>query len=113
MSQRPKTQRLVRLPFEIDEWLKFRAAEKYTNITTELVGALRDMMSAEPIYAVVHEYDAGDGIHFAAALGESFDDFYEGSCREAAFAAARDKLKQIGSDPRNIEFRKHQKGEVA
>lgn len=95
----------LRLPADLKAWVDIRAAGNDRSMNGEIVAALRIVMKAEPAVAVVRHCDFDGHQFFAAAMGASADDFYEGASKEEAFAAARAKLKSLGFDQTNIEFR--------
>lgn len=103
----------VRLPSDVKNWLAARATENGRSLNAEAVHVLRTVMADDPLYCVVRCCRLDGEEFFTAAIGESADDFYEGSSKEQAFAAARAKLKSLGFERPMIEYREELIGNYA
>lgn len=95
---------LVRLPPTIKAWLETRANENTRSVNSEIIDILKVSMQAEPLEIFLHECQSPSGVFFTVSVGKYGDDFYEGADREAAFAAARAKAKELGLTTKSIQL---------
>nr|WP_295981192.1 hypothetical protein [uncultured Agrobacterium sp.] len=94
----------VRLSPAEGAWLSLRKKENRSSVNVEIVNIVRAAMSVDPLTIFVHECSAPGETFFTTSIGKYGDDFYEGSDRAAAFAAARAKAKELGLPRDAIRF---------
>ncbi|GAA0594329.1 hypothetical protein [Paenochrobactrum glaciei] len=102
--QNEHTQFTLRLNLAHKAWLKHQAEDQNRSVHNFIIGLIEQACRIEPLEIFIHECQSPSGTFFTASVGKYGDDFYEGDDREAAFAAAQAKVKELGLTAKSIRL---------
>jgi hypothetical protein len=86
----------VRLPVDLRDRLASRALANSRSLNSEIVMMLKDALEPDPVHVVIRECHTPHGTFYAAALGESPDDFVSAEREGEVYEAVIKRLRMLG-----------------
>jgi len=86
----------IRLPPDLRERLASRALANGRSLNSEIVITLKDALEPDPVHVVIRECHTPHGAFYAAALGDSADDFVSADREDDVYIAVAKRLKALG-----------------
>lgn len=101
------TSYLFRMPTAMKAWLAYQAEINNRSMNAELIDRLTSAMADDPLRIVVRLCTfAGSDPYYCVSEGDSrLEDFWEGTDKQEAIAAAHKRIKELGLPRSALQFR--------